>query len=245
MTITSATTVQGRTTRLSAVTVRHKGDIAWVESDTPPANATSTAMRAALLDAVPQAQNARCAVFMGAGQTFCADDDMLAINARTRFALPKVIPGAGGTRCAPRRIRLAASMDIACSDKVLDARAIKNHGLPNQVVNCALKTAARRIVANLPTRPGLVNRQECAPMDQAKSATNPLSLDANAYGCAGKTRSPDEICGLDVAVSAKERARLVEDGMAKDDAAVNVGQMQGQAFPCWRGDPMPMVTQPG
>ncbi len=61
---------------MSAVTVEVKDDIAWVKIDNPPVNATSTAVRQGLLDAVAKAQGSRMAVLYGAGRTFIAGGDM-------------------------------------------------------------------------------------------------------------------------------------------------------------------------
>lgn len=58
------------------VTVRHEGDIAWVEIDSPPVNATSTPVRAGLARAVAEVQGARVAILTCAGRTFVAGGDM-------------------------------------------------------------------------------------------------------------------------------------------------------------------------
>lgn len=60
----------------TVVTVTHEGDIAWVEIDNPPVNATSTAVRAGLAAAVQQVQGARVAILTCAGRTFVAGGDM-------------------------------------------------------------------------------------------------------------------------------------------------------------------------
>lgn len=63
-----------------------QGDIAWVIIDNPPVNATSTAVRAGLLNAVAQVRGARIAVLRGAGRTFVAGGDM------TEFDAPPAVP---------------------------------------------------------------------------------------------------------------------------------------------------------
>lgn len=154
---------------MAMVTVEHDGDIAWVTVNNPPVNATSTPVRAGLLDAVKQVQGARLAVLLCEGATFIAGGDMTefdrpaeephlpdVVNAiedsetpflalmhgnvlgggfeiamacafrvaapGTRFGLPEVnvglIPGAGGTQRAPRRLGWQAAIDMACSGKM-------------------------------------------------------------------------------------------------------------------------------
>ena len=65
----------------SPVNVLIDGDIAWVTIDNPPVNATSTAVRAGLLDAVAAVQGARAAVLTCAGKTFVAGGDMSEFDA--------------------------------------------------------------------------------------------------------------------------------------------------------------------
>lgn len=61
---------------MANVTVDRDGDIAWVTIDNPPVNATSTAVRAGLRDAVAEVRGARLAVLQCAGGTFVAGGDM-------------------------------------------------------------------------------------------------------------------------------------------------------------------------
>ncbi len=58
------------------VNLRFDGDVAWITIDNPPVNATSTAVRAGLMQAVERAQSARVAVITCAGKTFVAGGDM-------------------------------------------------------------------------------------------------------------------------------------------------------------------------
>lgn len=60
-----------------SVVVTMDGDIARVVIDSPPVNATSTAVRAGLADAVAAVQGARVAILSCAGPTFVAGGDML------------------------------------------------------------------------------------------------------------------------------------------------------------------------
>jgi len=62
---------------VSTVTVAMEGALAWVEIDNPPVNATSTAVRAGLLEAVEAAQEAKLAILKCRGRTFVAGGDML------------------------------------------------------------------------------------------------------------------------------------------------------------------------
>jgi len=68
------------------VSVELKGDVAWVTIDNPPVNATSTAVRQGLFDAVGAAQGARVAILRCAGKTFIAGGDM------SEFDAPPVEP---------------------------------------------------------------------------------------------------------------------------------------------------------
>ncbi|MDP2517318.1 FAD-dependent oxidoreductase [Shimia thalassica] len=63
------------------VTVTHQDDVAWVEINNPPVNATSTAVRQGLADAVAAVQGARVAVLTCAGRTFVAGGDMSEFDA--------------------------------------------------------------------------------------------------------------------------------------------------------------------
>lgn len=58
------------------VTVAHEGEIAWVEINNPPVNATSLAVREGLTAAVEAVADARYAVLLCAGRTFIAGGDM-------------------------------------------------------------------------------------------------------------------------------------------------------------------------
>ncbi|ABV95556.1 enoyl-CoA hydratase (PaaF) and 3-hydroxyacyl-CoA dehydrogenase (PaaH) fusion protein (plasmid) [Dinoroseobacter shibae DFL 12 = DSM 16493] len=55
--------------------------LAWVTVDNPPVNATSTAVRQGLLDAVTRVQGARLAILRCAGRTFIAGGDMREFDA--------------------------------------------------------------------------------------------------------------------------------------------------------------------
>ncbi|MEM7642863.1 MAG: FAD-dependent oxidoreductase, partial [Pseudomonadota bacterium] len=71
---------------MAPVTVEIEGDIAWVTIDNPPVNATSTAVRAGLMDAVDRVQGCRLAVLRGTGRAFVAGGDM------TEFDRPPEAP---------------------------------------------------------------------------------------------------------------------------------------------------------
>ena len=70
----------------AVVQVTWQGDIAWVTLDNPPVNATSTAVRVGLSEAVDKVQGARLAVLQGAGRCFIAGGDM------TEFDRPPEMP---------------------------------------------------------------------------------------------------------------------------------------------------------
>jgi 3-hydroxyacyl-CoA dehydrogenase len=63
------------------VSVTVKDDIAWVTINNPPVNATSTAVRAGLLDAIRGLAEVRLAVLQCAGKTFVAGGDMSEFDA--------------------------------------------------------------------------------------------------------------------------------------------------------------------
>ncbi|WP_050604470.1 FAD-dependent oxidoreductase [Ruegeria sp. 6PALISEP08] len=65
----------------SLVSVEIKGDVAWVTVNNPPVNATSTAVRQGLSDAVDAVQGTRVAVLCCAGRTFIAGGDMSEFDA--------------------------------------------------------------------------------------------------------------------------------------------------------------------
>lgn len=57
-------------------------------------------------------------------------------------------------------------------------------------------------------------------------------------GIARRSFSQDEIRDRLLAVYANEGARIVEEGIAEDDAAVDMVKLYGYGFPRWRGGPM-------
>ncbi|WP_435312112.1 FAD-dependent oxidoreductase [Primorskyibacter sedentarius] len=66
---------------MSVVDFRMENDLAWVTVNNPPVNATSTAVRQGLLDAVGKVQGARLAILQCAGRTFIAGGDMSEFDA--------------------------------------------------------------------------------------------------------------------------------------------------------------------
>ncbi|WP_212523560.1 FAD-dependent oxidoreductase [Actibacterium sp. MT2.3-13A] len=59
-----------------------------------------------------------------------------------------------------------------------------------------------------------------------------------AQGIARRHFAEDEIASRLLAVLANEGARIVAEGIAEDDAAVDMVQVHGYGFPRWRGGPM-------
>ncbi|PIE11321.1 MAG: enoyl-CoA hydratase [Rhodobacterales bacterium] len=57
--------------------------------------------------------------------------------------------------------------------------------------------------------------------------------------------SDAEIADRLMAVLANEGARIVEEGIAEDDAAVDMVKIHGYGFPRWRGGPMHLAAQTG
>ncbi|MGP6086694.1 3-hydroxyacyl-CoA dehydrogenase NAD-binding domain-containing protein [Antarctobacter jejuensis] len=68
---------------------------------------------------------------------------------------------------------------------------------------------------------------------------------AQAQGIARKTLDQDEIATRILSVLANEGARIVEEGIAESDAAVDMVQIHGYAFPRWRGGPMQAARETG
>ncbi len=66
-----------------------------------------------------------------------------------------------------------------------------------------------------------------------------------ARGIARRDYSEDEIRDRLMAVYANEGARIVEEGIAEDDAAVDMVKQYGYGFPRWRGGPMHYAGQNG
>jgi len=68
---------------------------------------------------------------------------------------------------------------------------------------------------------------------------------ASENGIARRALTNDEISARVMAVLANEGARIVEEGIAESDAAVDVVQMHGYGFPRWRGGPMQYANETG
>ncbi|WP_368185064.1 FAD-dependent oxidoreductase [Aestuariibius sp. HNIBRBA575] len=77
---------------MSIVDVRIENGLAWVTVNNPPVNATSTAMRQGLLDAVAKVQGAERAILQCLGRTFIAGGDMSEFDAPAQEPhLPDVV----------------------------------------------------------------------------------------------------------------------------------------------------------
>lgn len=77
---------------MSSVDVWVENGLAWVTVNNPPVNATSTAVRQGLLDAVAAVQGARLAILHCAGRTFIAGGDMSEFDAAPQEPhLPDVV----------------------------------------------------------------------------------------------------------------------------------------------------------
>jgi 3-hydroxyacyl-CoA dehydrogenase len=64
-------------------------------------------------------------------------------------------------------------------------------------------------------------------------------------GIARRSFTEEEISSRLLAVLANEGARIVEEGIAEDDAAVDMVQIHGYGFPRWRGGPMHCAAETG
>ena len=73
-------------TKSMPVSVEFEGDIAWITIDYPPVNATSTAVRVGLIQALGELGNSRIAFLQCVGRTFIAGGDM------SEFDAPPVSP---------------------------------------------------------------------------------------------------------------------------------------------------------
>lgn len=77
---------------MSIVDVRLENGLAWVTVNNPPVNATSTAVRKGLLDAVAKVQGCERAILQCAGRTFIAGGDMNEFDAPPQDPhLPEVV----------------------------------------------------------------------------------------------------------------------------------------------------------
>lgn len=61
---------------------------------------------------------------------------------------------------------------------------------------------------------------------------------SNAGDITRKKFTQDQIQAQLLAVLANEGTRIVEEGIAEDDAAVDMIKLHGYGFPRWRGGPM-------
>jgi len=68
---------------------------------------------------------------------------------------------------------------------------------------------------------------------------------SHAQGITRRQFGRKEIAARILAVLANEGARIVEEGIAENDAAVDMVQIHGYAFPRWRGGPMHAATEGG
>jgi len=66
-----------------------------------------------------------------------------------------------------------------------------------------------------------------------------------AQGITRRSFAAEEISSRLLAVLANEGARIVEEGIAEDDAAVDMVQIHGYGFPRWRGGPMHYAAETG
>ncbi|MEM8822529.1 MAG: FAD-dependent oxidoreductase [Pseudomonadota bacterium] len=280
---------------MAIVEVTSEGRLAWVRIDHPPVNATSTAVRQALLDAVGRLAGHDLAILSCAGPTFIAGGDMSEFDrppelphlpdvvqaieessvpflallhgnvlgggleiamacafriaaAGTRFGLPEVnvglIPGAGGTQRAPRLFGWEASVDMACSGKLLDAETALELGAIDAIAD-DLEAAAR---AHRSERPQAVSRRDAPALDRdwleaargrivghAKGAGAPL---ANLEALAWATRPFAES-------QPKERARHLE--MRQSDESVALRHIffaeRAVAKPAALGDARPRPVE--
>ena len=90
------------------ITTRHHGDVLIVESNNPPVNALSAAVRQGLVDAIEQAETddrVKAVVIACAGQTFFAGADI------TEFGKPPVM-----LRCNRAAIPVGAPLKFSGKD---------------------------------------------------------------------------------------------------------------------------------
>jgi len=75
--------------------------------------------------------------------------------------------------------------------------------------------------------------------------TNVILAYSKAQGIDRKGLTAEQIEARILAVLANEGARIVEEGIAETDAAVDMVQLHGYAFPRWAGGPMHMASEVG
>lgn len=68
---------------------------------------------------------------------------------------------------------------------------------------------------------------------------------SKANGITRRSFTADEITDRLLAVQANEGARIVEEGIAENDAAVDMVKIHGYGFPRWRGGPMHWSSETG
>ena len=98
---------------------------------------------------------------------------------------------------------------------------------------CALGRLGRRSGSGWYNYPGEFRKPENAPEVAAL-----IEAYSNEKGISRKRFPPKEIQMHLLAALANEGARIVDEGIAESDAAIDVVQIHGYGFPRWRGGPM-------
>lgn len=161
------------------VSVKKRDGIAWVTIDNPPVNATSTAVRTGLLEAVGQVQDCDLAVLTCAGKTFVAGGDMSEFDAPPQEPhLPDVVDTIEASRTPFVAVLhgnvLGGGFEIAMACAFRVAAPGTRFGLPE--VNVGLTPGAGG-TQRTPRLLGWDMAFEMAALGQMKSAEDLLSVD--------------------------------------------------------------------
>ncbi len=130
---------------MGIVDIHTQNGLAWVTVNNPPVNATSTALRQGLLDAVQKVQGARLAILRCEGRTFIAGGDMSEFDAPAQEPhLPDVIDAIEASEtpfvAAMHGTVLGGGLEIAMGCAYRIAAATTKFGLPE--VNVGLVPGA-------------------------------------------------------------------------------------------------------
>ena len=123
---------------------------------------------------------------LGGGFELALACDFRIADSKTRFGLPEVnvglIPGAAGTQRLPRLIGLEASIDVACSGKMLTATDLKALGGLDVLTSDDLSDAAKDLIATNPIAPTPISQRIVAPMSADALEEKRAALTKRAKG---------------------------------------------------------------
>jgi len=231
---------------MSVVEIRMENGLAWVTIDNPPVNATSTAVRQGLLDAVHAVQGARLAILRCSGRTFIAGGDMSEFDAPPQEPhLPDVVAAIESSAtpfvAALHGTVLGGGLEVAMGCAFRIAAPGTKFGLPE--VNVGLIPGA----GGTQRAPRLFGWE--AAIDMACSGKMILAQDALALGAIDVIADDLEAALQDlpatapVPVSQRDVAPLDAEWLAEKRTAVTK-RARGQATPLHNLDALQWATRP-